>query len=43
MNNNNSSRGIQTIRDTRENKLVQTDKFANISKVNSLNLLFKLS
>ena len=34
MNNNNSSRGIQTIRDTRDNKLVQTDKFANISKLN---------
>ena len=42
MNNNNSSRGIQTIRDTRENKLVQTDKFANISKVKPLNFFHHL-
>ena len=42
MDNNNSSRGIQTIRDARENKLVQTDKFANISKVKPLNFLHHL-
>ena len=42
MNNNNSSRGIQTIRDTHENKLVQTDKFANISKVKPLNFFHHL-
>ena len=37
MNNDNSSSGIQTIRDTRDNKLVETDKFANISKIKPLN------
>ena len=42
MDNNNSSRGIQTTRDTRENKLVQTDKFANISKVKPLNFFHHL-
>ena len=33
MNNSNTSRGLQTTRDTRENKIVETGKFANVSKI----------
>ena len=39
MNHGNTSSGFQTRRDTRENKIVETDKFANVSKVKPLNFL----
>ena len=33
MNNSNTSRGFQTTRDTRENKMIETGKFAKVSKI----------
>ena len=42
MNHDNTSSGFQTKRDTRENKIVETDKFANVSKVKPLNFLHHL-
>ena len=42
MNNSNTSRGFQTIRDTRENKIVETGKFANVSKIKPKNFLHHL-
>ena len=43
MNNYNSSRGFQTKRDYRESKVVETDKFANVSNNRPLNFLHHLN
>ena len=42
MNNSNTSRGFQTTRDTRENKIVETGKFANVSKIKPKHFLHHL-
>ena len=42
MNNSNTSRGFQTTRDTRENKIVETGKFANVSIIKPKQFLHHL-